>query len=377
MDRNHDHDVHDDGDSDSQQNDTFATLLIQDMDGWLRQNGLRSADHLPDTFGDALMSSMNQSEIKADIRAGEKHQEEIHASIFRRELQAEAEQISVRQKFLDSWQGEEIEIVSSQQKFSVPLHRLAAECDTIFALASSRRHMQRLTCQEKKCSDDHLYANEEEETAEEQKQGSKVTLTLDDYPATAVREFLALALGEKKFSEIDETQKIVDCCFIGHYLQCPRIVEGSVQILLESIDSDNCSSLCQMADQLKLPDLFERALFHMLNSLDDLETQEVYEDFSPELKVQIAEIRSILATPGYQKDRRCYFTTLDEYIAIFSESVQYYRERLEEAKEQNRGGRFTSYAQSKIEKQEVRVQTMNSMLQEQKRLFGRRLTRIS
>jgi hypothetical protein len=124
-----------------------------------------------------------------------------------------------------------------------------------------------------------------------------------------------------------------------------------------------------MADRLELPDLFERALFHMMKSMDKLEKHDAYDDFSPELKGRIADIRQVFKKAKDQPKKTLYFTSLQEYIAIFAENVQYHRERLEQAKEQNTF-KFSAYQQSMIEKQELRVLTLEAMLQEQKRLFG-------
>lgn len=392
----------------------YPLLQIQDIDDWLRFNGLRAAGdddvHAPEY--NSFMSHLNQSEVQAKQIAHDQYQQQIHASIFQDDLQEEEQQQVARQRMLELWADEEMDIVTSQQTFCVSLRQLAAECDTIFTLASSRRYMHNLTTNKPNTKPTREDSKEEETIMKQQQPHvmSKVTLSLEEYPTSAVHEFLTLALSQKTLPEIND-QHVVDCCQIGHYLQCARILEGTSQILLRHVDSDNCLSLCQMADQLGLPDLFERALFHMLKSLDNLEAQEAYEDFSVELKDRIADIRTVftrhqfmgdsdgdLIMDGHtdkprqeehgnsaktaaaaaqkmnrlKKKRPLYFTSLDEYIAIFAETVQYHRERLQEAKEQNTRQQYSSYAQSKIEKQELRVLTLEAMLQEQKRLFGGR-----
>lgn len=374
-------DNNNDGQPRQQEPPQIPLLQIQDIDDWLRFNGLRSADDEPPEAPEynSFMSSLNQSEIKARYEADVKYQEKIHATIFEDDLQKEEKKEVSRQRMLDLWKDEEMDIVTPQQTFCVPLRQLATECETIYILASSRRYN---------------YGKEISKTcSEEQEQPtpvSKVTLSLEDYSTSAVHEFISLALEQKPLSDISD-QHVVDCCHIGHYLQCARILQGTTEILLQHVDSDNCYALCQMSDQLQLPDLFERALFHMLKSLDNLEAQEAYDDFSAELKNRIAGIRTIFTshsigggsdissdgsndggTPRSMK-RPLYFTSLEEYIAIFAETVQYHRERLQEAKEQNsQASHYSEYAQSKIEKQELRVLTLEAMLQEQKRLFGRK-----
>lgn len=389
-------------------------LQIQDIDEWLRFNGLRAAGDEPPQAPEynSFMSSTNQSEAQANYDANDRYQEQVHATIFKADLKADEQQQVCRQRMLGLWQNEEMEIVTPQQTFAVSLTQLAAECDTIFTLASSRRYMHNLTASKKKGDGDDSNNNNDatpkDDPDHEQQNSSqvtdKVTISLEEYSTEAVHEFLSLVLAQKALHEIND-QYVVDCCHIAHYLQCARIVEGTAQILLQHIDSDNCLSLCQMADQLELPYLFERALFHMLKSLENLEAQEAYVDFSSELKGRIADIRTVfsnhkgdnnskdgsdnsgddaaitvatgnLPTVNQQhqrkRKRQLYFTSLNEYIAIFAETVQYHRERLEEAKEQNTKTQYSSYAQTKIEKQEVRVLALEAMLQEQKRMFGRK-----
>ena len=70
---------------------------------------------------------------------------------------------------------------------------------------------------------------------------------------------------------------------------------------------------------------------------------------------------------------RLYFGSLEEYIAIFAEQVQYFRERLAEAKEQHQEtlpeSRAWCDAKAKIDRQETRVRTLEIALQEHKKLF--------
>jgi hypothetical protein len=367
----------------------FHVLQIQDIDEWLRFNGLRSPDDEPPepaAYG-SFMSALNRTEAKAKHEAEERYQEEIHKAIFKEALEVEEEQQQHCQRLLQSWEDEMMEILTPVKRFRVPLSKLAAECDTIFTMASSRRYIQSL---------ENVRKRETAQDDEEEKMSldgssscndyAMVTLTLDDYPASSVQEFLDVALYKKPISQIGD-EMVVDCCQIGHYLQCARILHGTVNILMNHVDSENCLSLCQMADRLDLPDLFERSLFHMLKSFDHLENSDAYEDFSPELKGRISEIRQVFTTKiaaspdnsnmnnsssGPVIGKPLYFTSLQEYIAIFAENVQYYKERLAEAKEQNasKSGEAYAYAQSKIEKQELRVLTLEAMLQEQKRMFG-------
>lgn len=345
---------------------------IQDMDGWLRFNGLRSADDEPPEAPEygSFQSVLNRTEAHAKQEAQERYQREVHDKIFKEANEVEEQQKIVREKLIVLWKDETMEVVTADQTISVPLSPVAAACDTVFTMASSRIYM-----------DSVLGNNNNNKTSSSESKENEISttvrLSLEEYPAAAVEEFLEVVLLRKEIQDMD-SEYVVDCCHIGHYLQCSRVLEGTTKILLQNVDSDNCLSICQMADQLELPDLFERSLFHMLKSLDHLESQEAYESFSSELKGRIADIRAVFTSndshpPSRERRKKTtlYFTSLDEYIAIFAENVQYYRERLQEAKEQN-VDQYCSYAQSKIEKQELRVLTLEAMLQEQKRVFGKK-----
>ena len=72
---------------------------------------------------------------------------------------------------------------------------------------------------------------------------------------------------EEEEEEDDDDEYLVDCCRLAHYLQCEELLERIVQILIESINSDNCLSLLSLADQLNLPNLFESSLNHILKNL--------------------------------------------------------------------------------------------------------------
>jgi len=139
-----------------------------------------------------------------------------------------------------------------------------------------------------------------------------------------------------------------------------------------SINTSNCLSLCQLADQLSLPVLFERSLAHMMETIGDLERAETWDDLTPELRDRIATIKTAIES-SVNSQSRLYFGSLEEYIAIFAERVQYFKERLAEAKEQQeeatQGTPAWLDAQTKIERQEKRVRTLEIALREQKKLF--------
>ena len=183
---------------------------------------------------------------------------------------------------------------------------------------------------------------------------------------------------------------LIDCCRLAHYLQCTPIVDEIVRsCLIPSVDTANCLSLVQLADSLELTNLLEASLSHMMQSLTNLEEHTVWDDFSPELKDRIGTIRMLLSEShpqhagsgtGGSKLSKLYFTSFQEYLAIFAEQVEYYRERLHDAKteqeryveESIRGsvGPGWRYAQNKIDMHERRVNSLRQLLAQQKRLFS-------
>jgi hypothetical protein len=93
---------------------------------------------------------------------------------------------------------------------------------------------------------------------------------------------------------------------------------------------------------------------------------------TPELRDRIVAIKGAFET-SINTQSRLFFSSLDEYIAIFAERVQYYKERLADAKEQQQrvlpGTRMWLDVDCKIRKQEQRVRTLEIALSEQKKLF--------
>jgi hypothetical protein len=95
------------------------------------------------------------------------------------------------------------------------------------------------------------------------------------------------------------------------------------------------------------------------------------EYLTPELQLKIKHVKQILMS---QNRKNVFFDTFVEYIAMLAEQYQYYKERLDEAREQqaihepNTAG--WNYSQAKIEQQAIKVKRLRTFLQEQKRVFG-------
>jgi hypothetical protein len=223
------------------------------------------------------------------------------------------------------------------------------------------------------------------------------------------------------------TVVLMDCCRIAHYLLAPLIVNEITQLLMSRINTQNCVAIYYLATELQLSSstLVERALSHMIRSIGECGTattekpkrfnegqvddgNDINDTANAELKERLlimkrameSSIHSNAHHPNNNNNRKnsgtksLYFSSMEEYLSIFAERVQYYRERLHDAKlsqkqrseqvQQNKGNydygikrdttllsSSSSYrdAEQKIQKQEQRVQTLEIAYAEQVALF--------
>lgn len=318
-------------------------LAIEDEGEWLRRYGL----HGEPCYG--AESYTNQQEAKERIQAAETYQQSVHAKLFHDE---DAETTTQqREAQLQAWSNQAVRITaSSGEPIECNLRELASCSDTIYTMAESRLHFE---------SDPTV----------------SIVLSLEDYSKQSVLYFLGLLQKDRveDYSVSDEPdgQMIVECCRIASYLQCTVLLdEKLVPLLIRSVDSANCLSLYQLADQLHVPALIEASVNHMIRSLGSVEEHAIWEDLAPELRERIQSIQQILQSSNR---RQLFFSSCDEYLAIFAEQVDYYRERVESALHQQtlhpKNSQGWVYAQSKIEQQQERVRILKLVLQEHKTLF--------
>ena len=314
-------------------------MLLQDLEQYLEAHGLQER-----VVG--AQSESNMASARKRVREEEEYQESIHRAIFAQEPQSVDQQ---RLAFLARVKDDTIDVHSATDVLrEVPLKPLAEACETVYTLASFRKTFQ---------------GGESE----------RLALTLDSFQHSAVHEFVEIVLGRMNAEDVS-ADCVVECCQIARYMLCPTVLESMVEILVRSVDNANCMSLCQLADQLDLPRLFERSMSQMMQSVTDIQDLEVWTDLTPELRDRILAIENALRSSVRSSGGRLYFSSLNEYLSIFAENVQYYRERLAEAKERQAQvpptGHAYKDAQAKILKQERRVQTLEFVLKEQKELFA-------
>lgn len=324
-------------------------LFIQDLEGWLQIHGLRGPDDdQPDQGKGDVVRARQRLEEEAS------YERQVHEISFGDALREAEHTQQIRRDFLDSIQGLQIDLITADGTLAgISLRKLAEKCDTIYTLAGTWENFS---------NDKH-----------------NIQFSLDGYSKDTVQEFVAVLLDDSKSARDISADAIVDCCFLAHYLCADQFLNDITDVLLESIDTSNCLTLCQLGDRLNLPLLFERSLAHLMDTIGDLERSETWDDFTPELRDRIATIKSAIES-SVNSQSRLYFGSLDEYIAIFAERVQYFQERLAEAKEQHQETSTGTPAwydtKTKIDRQERRVRTLEIALQEQKKLFTVKRSRM-
>jgi hypothetical protein len=316
---------------------------LQDLQHYLETRGLR-----PDEEGYGASSELNLSETRKRLREEKEYQESVIKHAFSEEkdddhkirLLKSLEETMIRLKTLD---GEHVE---------ARVRPLAESCDTIYALASTRELFK-----------------------ESSPSSSILELSLEIYPRESVSDFVHLASGIAPLDSLS-ADNVVDICQIAHYLQCGIILEPVVEILTNSVDTTNCRSLLELADRLHFPVLFERCLSKMMESLE--ETEDVWDELTPELRDRILLMKEAMESSILAGKSRLYFGSLEEYLAMFQEMVQYNRERLFDARQRQAEireaffsrSRGWEYNQRAIERQEARVNRLEYLLQKQKSMFS-------
>jgi hypothetical protein len=173
-----------------------------------------------------------------------------------------------------------------------------------------------------------------------------------------------------------------------------------VSIIQSSIDSENCTSICVLADELQIPSLLQASMKFILGRLDNIENNgEIWNDIPSALKNHIITLRNAAKSSiiGRGQTKEVIFSSAGEFLAIFHDTLTCQKERLRGAKERQEEivqerlreseglGRFSSRivqeidvyggsvedASKKIRKQEERVKTLQAFYNEQKAIFAR------
>ena len=303
--------------------------LLQDLDQYLERNGILGAhnntNHQP---------TLDQSEAAQRIKDEEIYKKNILSNFLQKDeattFQNENEKEQKKKQFLESLSSglnQSISIITSEEIIhGLSLYDLCDKCDIIYAFASSSSQWSnsnsiKSTSIESNNNHNHNNAHE------------KLTFSLKEYDPNAVQEFLALVQGTKKAKDIS-AECIIECCRIAHFLQSNSLLEEIADIIKASIDAENCAYICILADQLEMPGLLQSSMRFVLDTFDKIETDTIWDDFPESLKHHVVTLRnaaksSIIARGSQSK---VFFSSSNEFLGIFSDTLREHKERLQEAK---------------------------------------------
>lgn len=347
--------------------------LLQDLEHYLQQNGLRHQDD-----SNNVSPTLDQSELLLRIQEGEKYKEHVLHGFLEKDkldtLDRSRSQIDQKNKFLDLCHDQIMLIVTSKESIRVPLFNFVKKCDTVFALAKSDQWLSTIQDVQK---------NEKEYI---------LTFTLDQFDHNAVLQFIELVQERETTNDID-SENIIECCRIAHFLQSQSILDLIIDIIKQSIDAHNCASICALADQLQIPTLYHASMELVMDKLHCIKSHDIWNDFPQSLQHQIQTLYNAAHSSiiGRGHTSKVAFTSSDEFLAIFSDTMREQKERLFQAKlrqeeiiqerialneRRNRHAKEVDVysgdvkdAAFKIERQEVRIQTLESFYKEQKLIF--------
>lgn len=348
--------------------------LLQDLDQYLERNGIEQRN-------DDNRSTLDQRELASRINDEEAYKEKILQDFLQKDemttFKTENEKLQLKKQFLESCVDQSMCIVTAEKTIrDVSRFHMVNKCDTIYTFASSSGQWS--------SSRNNLESSD----------GEKLTFSLEEFDHGSVEEFLALVQETKKVQDISP-EHIIECCRIAHYLQSESLLDEIADIIKASIDANNCAYICVLADQLQMPGLLQTSMRFVMDTLDKIETNDIWNDFPESLKHHVITLRnaaqSSIISRGSQS--RVFFSSSNEFLGIFSDTLREHKERLHEAKMRQEEiiqertkwnesrGRYTQEidvrggsvkdAAMKIEKQERRVRTLEAFYREQKAIFSK------
>ena len=369
-----------DAEADNGQQPQEEVRLLHDLEHYVRSRGLAPpADEDEAPSADVFFRNRNHASER--LNECVRHQESVHKSAFAAHDEKEKDAAAGKEQLLASLKGKMIAVVAGPSSEApstqlVPLDALASKCDTVYALVRSQPLLSR------QCSAVSANSN----TAGDEDDDIP-TLDLLQFAPDPVDSFLTVVVHDQPISSIPDDH-IVEVCRIAHYVQCSQVLDATVDILKESVDGDNCLSICHLADQLGVPSLFEAAVSYLIGKLDNMQEHEQWDDFPSTLRNRIITMRNAVQSSilGRGQKTCVFFSSSEEFLAIFSDNIQDQKERLSEAKRRqeeviseriHRGGRHrdpwggsVADAAEKIERQAKRLKTLESFYEEQKMIFA-------
>jgi len=338
-------------------------LQIQDEESYIRSNAIENPQSNEN-------NNLYNREERERLRREQSYQQEVLQRLVEEDKfdERKDESFRNRNKILESCRGINLTIKTCDEVLeNVPLYGLAKTCEMIYTLTSSKHWCSVLPYD------------------------MSPAFSLDHFSASDVKEFLLLVEDPKKVGGLT-SDNIIECCRIAHFLQC-AFANDIVEMIRQSIDSNNCASICNLADELNDTSLFISSLPFVVKSLEKIKDDEAWDDFSPSLQNHVITIRnafeSRIASGG--ENSQGFYTSSHEFLALLSDHLLELKERLREAverqneiieerKERNRTHHFIRREEVmngsvgdtaiKIKKQKLRVQTLEQFYQQQKDIFA-------
>ncbi len=262
--------------------------LLHDLDHYVRMNGITQ---------EAAGPNLNEIEEARRFTEFEEYQKSVHKSIFEEAKQSNEE--SKKKMFLEIHSSEKIALRTAKGDVieDLPFIVMASKCDTIYSIASSR-----FTC------DPSL---------------KDLCFDLQHFEHELVGIFINVLFRKIRVEEIPD-DSVIDCLKLSHYLQCSEIFQPIIQIIETSIDAKNCISICQLADQLQIPSLFETSLSFMVGTFNKIQNHELWEELPTVLQNRLLTLRSAVQSSilcrGHKS--KVFFHSSQEFLAIFSDNIR-------------------------------------------------------
>jgi hypothetical protein len=345
--------------------------LLQDISHYLETNGIIQATDGSDTHH-TTYTRLDEFELASKLRAEKEYEEKV-LQRFLDEDESNVEDdksLKERIKVLTWSKGKSIRIKtkSNNEYYNMSLIQMVDQCDVIYSYVHSSQ----------------LQSNDQE---------IRLEFSLEQFDPNAVMSFLKLLGLDGAFIKVQDipNHEIIECCRIAHFLQCQTLLDEIIDLIKEHIDPENCASICVLADQLEIPTLMHASMSLILERLDDIQNDEVWNEFPSSLKKHIVTLRNAASSSilGRGKKGLVLFSSGDEFLALFSDNIRELKERLRDAKhrqqeiieermKRNSGFRLpcdvyggdVKDAAMKIEKQEARIRTLEAFYLEQKAIFA-------
>jgi hypothetical protein len=412
---------------------------IEDMDAWLRRG------HGLENNGESTPKNVHYHEAVERFREHEQYQARLHRQFFAADIAKSTQERLAKQARLLEWHQVTFSVVAAADGSrdgdrdtgtevtieNVSLPQLASVCDTIFAWAANTSFGQPCSKLDNHCrppktklifrglecfeqSSVCLFLNLVS-LVHEYHADAETDAELTACPVVAGPEESSAPIEQIRnlLLSQEDGRRVTDCCEIASFLQCQPLLDVTEEVLCDAADVLNCYALCQLADQLHLTRLFEKALLCMTRSLSTMQNdEEFWENILPgELRGRIVAIQEAIQSSVHShygsRCRRIAFSSMEEYLAVFAEQVQYYRERLADAEQQQvqleseivldslrrrpwlflgpsrpahdqyRADPLWIDTQQKINRQKQRLKTLEAVLREHKSIFGCTATKFS